>query len=96
MRWRGCGQNPPVPKAINRVTYLHDTLLVDLAETLVARTGGEFVPKRRLRAELKTEGQRTLTRLLDGLPYLNDKKPIAIEHTNCVRHFLTLYQSTMA
>jgi len=73
------GETLPVPRTVNRVTYLHDTMLVDLAETLVARTGGEFVPERRLRAELKAEGQRALTHLPDGLLYLDDKKPIAIE-----------------
>jgi len=73
------GETLPVPKAINRVTFLHDTMLVDLAETLIAKTGGEFVPERRLRAELKAEGQRVLTHLPDGLLYLNNKKPIAIE-----------------
>ena len=73
------GETLPVPKAINCVTYLHDTMLVDLAENLVARTGGEFVPERRLRAELKAEGQQVLTHLLASLLYLDDRKPIAIE-----------------
>ena len=49
-----------VPKAINRVTYLHDTKLADLAENLVATTDGEFVPERRLRAELKSHDQSVL------------------------------------
>ena len=58
------GETLPVPRTINRVTYLHDTMLFDLADMLVARTSGEFVPERRLRAELKAEGQRILNRLL--------------------------------
>ena len=73
------GESLPAPKAINRVTYLHDTMMVDLAEALIARTGGEFVPERRLRAELKAKGQRVLTHLPDGLLYLDGQKPIAIE-----------------
>ena len=37
------------------------------------------MPERRLRAELKSKGQRALTHLPDGLLYLGSQKPIAIE-----------------
>lgn len=73
------GETLSVPKAINRVIYLHDIMLVDLADNLVTRAGGEFVHERRLHAEIKAEGLRDLAHLPNGLLYLDNKKPIAIE-----------------
>ena len=71
------------PKHINRVTYFHDTALVDLALELVAKTKGDFVPERRLQAERRAGQKRkhrwTKSHMPDGLLYIGDDKPIAIE-----------------
>ena len=77
--WEASGDHLFAPKTINRVTYFHDTMLVDLSQMLVAETGGTFVPERRLRANLLARGRRTRSHLPDGLLYLNDQKPIAVE-----------------
>ena len=77
--WKASGDHLKAPKAINRVTYFHDTMLVDLAQLLVAETGGAFTPERRLRADLLARGRRTKSHLPDGLLYVDGQKPIAIE-----------------
>ena len=77
--WEVSGDHLSAPRAINRVTYFHDTQLVDLSQALIAETGGAFTPERRLRAELLAKGRRTRSHLPDGLLYLDDQKPIAIE-----------------
>jgi len=71
------------PKRINRVTYFHDTALVDLAQQLVTKTKGDFVPERRLQAERRAGQKRkhrwTKSHMPDGLLYVGDEKPVAIE-----------------
>lgn len=66
-------------KAINRVTYFHDLTLVDVAHWLVEETGGAFVPERRLKENLVSKGRRLPGHLPDGLLYIDDQEPIAIE-----------------
>ena len=77
--WQASGDHLRAPKAINRVTYFHDTMLVDLAQVLVTETGGAFTPERRLRANLLARGRRTKSHLPDGLLHLDGQKPIAVE-----------------
>ena len=77
--WEASGDHLRAPTTINRVTYFHDTMLVDLSQRLVAETGGAFTPERRLRANLLAKGRRTKSHLPDGLLHLDDQKPIAIE-----------------
>ena len=77
--WDVSGDHLRAPKAINRVTYFHDTMLVDLSQALVAETGGAFTPERRLRAALLAKGRRTKSHLPDGLLHLDGQKPIAVE-----------------
>ena len=77
--WKVSGDPLKAPKAINRVTYFHDIMLVDLAQALTAETGGSFTPERRLRADLLAKGFRTRRHLPDGLLHLDGQKPIAIE-----------------
>ncbi len=83
--WKTSGDHLKAPKAINRVTYFHDTMLVDLAQALVAETGGMFTPERRLRANLFAEGRKTKGHLPDGLLHLDGQKPIAIELERSVK-----------
>ncbi len=79
----------PQPMSGSFVAHLHpgcgllngdETMAVDPSylRALVVKTGGEFVPERRLRAKLKAQDRRTLNYLRDGLLYLDDKKPIAL------------------
>lgn len=77
--WEASGDPLNAPTTINRVTYFHDTMLVDLSQALVAETGGAFTPERRLRADLLAKGRRTKNHLPDGLLHLDGQKPIAIE-----------------
>jgi len=70
----------PPPKHIRLGSYRHDRMLVDLALTLVAETGGHFMPERRLRQmqEIDQVGKRG--HVADGWLHLdNQTKPIAIE-----------------
>ena len=82
--WQASGDNLAPPKRINRVTYFHDWALVDLAQQLVATTKGDFVPERRLQAERRAEEpwrerRWTKSHMPDGLLYIGDDKPVAIE-----------------
>jgi len=81
--WQASGDSLAPPKRINRVTYFHDTALVDLALELVAKTKGDFVPERRLQAERRAGQKRkhrwTKNHMPDGLLYIGDDKPVAIE-----------------
>jgi len=77
--WEVSSDSLAPPKAINRITYFHDTTLVDVALTVAAQTGGSFFPERRLRADLLAKGRRTQSHLPDGLLYIDGRKPIAIE-----------------
>lgn len=83
--WEASGDELAPPKQINRVTYFHDTALVDLSQKLVARTKGDFIPERRLRSENRSKGRWRKGRWVDephtpdGLLYVEDKKPVAIE-----------------
>lgn len=77
--WDASGDSLPPPKSINRVTVFHDMMLVDLSQDVVAQTGGAFFTERRLRADLLSKGSRTRSHLPDGLLYIDDQKPIAIE-----------------
>ena len=79
--WEISGDDLAPPKQINRVTYLHDQMLVDLSQKVVAHTKGDFVPERRLRAERQAgrKGRWRGGHVSDGLLYVGDKKPIAIE-----------------
>jgi len=82
--WKISGDHLKAPKAINRVTYFHDTMLVDLSQRLTAETDGGFTTERRLRANLVSKG-RTKRHLPDGLLHLDGQKPIAIELENSVK-----------
>ena len=64
---------------VNRITYLHDLTLVDVAQCLVDETGGTFVPERRLKESLLSRGRRVAGHLPDGILYLDQEKPIAVE-----------------
>lgn len=82
--WEASGDDLTPPKRINRVTYFHDAALVDLSQQLVAKTKGDFVPERRLRAEKRAKsgwqkGGWKEGHTPDGLLYVGDQKPIAIE-----------------
>ncbi len=45
------GAEASEPKQINRMTYFHEKALIDIALSVVARTGGVFWPERRLKVE---------------------------------------------
>ena len=77
--WEVSGDSLPPPKIINRITYHHDLTLVDVAQAVTAHTNGTFFPERRLRADLLGKGKRTTCHLPDGMLYIDDQKPIAIE-----------------
>ena len=81
--WQASGDDLKPPKRINRVTYFHDKALVDLAQQLVAKTKGDFVPERRLQAERRAGQGRKYrwaeSHMPDGLLYIGDDKPVAIE-----------------
>lgn len=79
--WEASGDHLAPPKQINRVTYVHDRMLVDLSQVLVAHTKGDFIPERRLRAEKRggRKGRWQEGHTPDGLLYVGDQKPIAIE-----------------
>ena len=81
--WQASGDSLALPKRINCVTYFHGTTLVDLAQQLVAKTKGDFVPERRLRAERRAGRKRkhrwTESHMPDGLLHIGDDKPVAIE-----------------
>jgi len=53
--WQVSGDTLVPPKRINRVPYFHDTTRVNLAQQLIAKTNGDFVPERRLQAERRAE-----------------------------------------
>lgn len=75
-----CSDSLPPPKHIRLGSYRHDRMLVDLALTLVAETGGQFTPERRLRQmqEIDPVGKRG--HVADGWLNIGDQtKPIAIE-----------------
>ena len=79
--WALSGDDLAPPKRINRLTYVHDRALIDIALSVEARTGGVFWPQRRLKAD-KTGRQgggwpRGYTP--NGLLYIEGKKPIAVE-----------------
>lgn len=100
--WEASGDHLKPPQRINRVTYLHDRVLVDLSQQLVAHTKGDFVPERRLRAERRAKtrwrkGGWKEGHTPDGLLYVGDRKPIAIEleislkESNRLRKIITDY-----
>ena len=64
---------------ISPATYRHNHMLVDLAEALTRKTGGEFTPERRLRQERVIDGLGRNCHLPDGVLQVNGKKPVAIE-----------------
>ncbi len=75
-----CGDSLPPPKQIRLGSYRHDRMLVDLALTLVAETGGRFTPERRLRQmqEIDRVGKRG--HVADGWLNIDDQtKPTAVE-----------------
>ena len=75
-----CGDSLLVPKHIRLGSYRHDRLLVDLALTLVAETGGHFTPERRLRQMLELDRVGKRGHVADGwLSIDSQTKPIAIE-----------------
>jgi hypothetical protein len=81
--WQASGDSLAPLKRINRITYFHDTTLVDLAQQLVAKTKGHFVPERRLLVDRLTGWKRghrwTNGHMPDGLLYVGDDKPIELE-----------------
>ena len=83
--WAVAGDALPPPKKVNRVTYFHDTALVDLSQKLVAHTRGDFIPERRLKSENRAKSRWRNGRFVgevhtpDGLLHIEGKKPFAIE-----------------
>lgn len=75
------GDDLAPPKRINRVTYFHDRVLVDIALNVVAQTGGVFWPQRRLKADKISRqcGGWPEGHTPNGLLYVEGKKPIAVE-----------------
>lgn len=66
-------------KYVNLGTFRHDLKLVDLALMLEAETGGQFVPDRRIRHNEGLSGVGQLGHIADGMLYVGQDKPIAIE-----------------
>ena len=64
---------------ISPATYRHNRMLVDLAQTVISKTGGHFTPERRLRQERAKDGLSRDSHVPDGLLQIKGKKPIAIE-----------------
>ncbi len=60
-------------------TFKHDLKLVDLALMLETETGGRFHPDRRIRHDEGLSGVGQLGHIADGLLYIGEDKPIAIE-----------------
>ena len=85
--WEVSGDELAPPKKVNRVTYYHDTALVDLSQNLLARlkVEADFVPERRLKSENRSKARWRQGRLVDeahtpdGELHVAGKKPVAIE-----------------
>jgi len=73
------GDNLAPPQTIGLGSYRHDLVLVDVAQTVVDQTGGDFVPERRLRQHAGFKGVGVSGHLPDGLLRLPGQKPIAVE-----------------
>jgi hypothetical protein len=75
-----CSDSLPPPKHIRLGSYRHDRVLVDLALTLVAETGGQFTPERRLRQMQELDRVDKRSHVADVWLHIDDQtKPIAIE-----------------
>lgn len=66
-------------KDVNLGTFRHDMKLVDLALMLEERTGGKFIPDRRIRHDEGLSGVGQIGHIADGLLFIGDEKPVAIE-----------------
>ena len=61
-------------------TFKHDLALVDLALDLTDKTGGSFIPQRRIRHDEGLSGVGQTGHVADGYLYLPEQeKPIAVE-----------------
>ncbi len=75
-----CGDSLPPPKHVRLGSYRHDRMLVDLALTLAAETGGRFTPERHLRQMQDLDRVSKRSHVADGWLHLDGQtKPIAIE-----------------
>lgn len=74
-----CNDDLPPLGHIAAGTYNHSLQLIDLADSLVAKTGGTFVPERRLRHDRGLAGVGVRGHMPDGHLHLPARKPIAIE-----------------
>ena len=64
---------------INLGTFRHDYLLIDLAIYLERKTGGSFIPPRRIRHNEGLSGVGQIGHIPDGYLIIGEDKPIAIE-----------------
>lgn len=64
---------------INLGTFRHDHLLIDLANYLEKKTGGNFIPPRRIRHNEGLSGVGQIGHIPDGYLVVGDEKPVAIE-----------------
>ena len=74
-----CGDALLPVKDVNLGTFRHDMKLIDLALMLEERTGGHFIPDRRIRHDEGLSGVGQLGHIADGLLYIEGHKPVAIE-----------------
>jgi hypothetical protein len=73
------GDHLAPPQTIGLGSYRHDLVLVDVAQAVVDKTGGNFVPERRLRQEAGFKGVGVSGHLPDGLLRRPGEKPVAVE-----------------
>lgn len=73
------GDNLAPPQTIGLGSYRHDLVLVDVAQSVVDHTGGDFVPERRLRQQEGFKGVGVSGHLPDGLLRRPGQQPIAVE-----------------
>ena len=64
---------------INLGTFRHDTLLIDLALWLEQKTGGHFIPPRRIRHNEGLSGVGQIGHIPDGYLVIGQEKPVAVE-----------------
>lgn len=74
-----CDDDLPPLGHIAAGSYNHTLQLIDLAEFLVANSGGQLVPERRLRHDRGLAGVGVRGHVSDGHLHLSARKPIAIE-----------------
>jgi len=67
------------PGKITIGTYKHDLKVVNLALELEAKTGGSYLPERRIRKEKGLQGVGQAGHVSDGILILPDEKKIAVE-----------------